>query len=84
MKIFILAFGVSLVISAVPLGAQTNNALTNVDWQAMKQSRPFTVYYLVDTGEVGLSTDLGYGKGTMALPIRYSPGPPYYISTARF
>ncbi len=35
MKTFILAFAVSFVISAVPLGTQANNVLTNVDQQAM-------------------------------------------------
>lgn len=51
--------------------------------RTVKESRPFTVYVLVDTGEVGLNTDLGLEKGTI-VPRRYSPGPPYYISTARF
>lgn len=51
--------------------------------QTVKEARPFTVYFLVDTEQVGLNTNLGYGKGTI-LPIRYSPGPPYYISTAGF
>ena len=35
MKNLILAFVASLVIGTVPLGAQTNNEPTNVNWQAM-------------------------------------------------
>jgi|GEM_PF-5516366 len=57
--------------------------LTDEIRQKVMESRPFTIYFLVNTGEVGLNTDLGYEKGTIR-PVRYSPGPPYYISIARF
>ncbi len=54
--------------------------------QTVPESRPFTVYYLEDTGEVGLNTDLGYKQNTNTnfMRVYYSPGPPYFISDAQF
>jgi hypothetical protein len=50
--------------------------------KSVKGSMPFTVYVLVDTGAVGWSTRVG-SESERDIPV-YSPGPPYFISTARF
>ena len=57
--------------------------ITSETQKRVEGSRPFTVYYLVRTGDTGLDTRTGYPEGT-AVAIKYSPGPPYYISTAAF
>ena len=50
--------------------------------EEIKKARPFTVYYNVENGKVGLDTASTWERdndGFGSVAIIYSPGPPYYI-----
>ena len=54
----------------------------------VKRSRPFTVYHNIENGKTGLDTvstwDKAESNGFDRVRVIYSPGPPYFISTAEF
>lgn len=71
MKNVIWAFAVSLVIGAVPLGAQTNNELTNVNWQAMLTAMSNTTPQEVDASTTILQEALAFFSSfTNLLPTK--------------